>query len=435
MAHGSRVAGHAAAWAFVVMGSGCGGRTAFDAEQASEIDGAPLLSGAPSGPAEDAGLDPCPAAVPAGAGRPMTDNCSTRDGRSRVAGPSSPHVRWARQAPGTPMTYGGLSADASGSVYLATSASAGAASASLVRFDGSTGTIAWTQSIASSGVPALLLASGVYVYQPTLGAPDFAQVDPSTGVASGRTIPLSDGTPAVGSDGSFYGYNGDSGLAVARSTPDGRIAWQSGDLSQGTGSGNVVALGPGDLVLDTISFPNGAPWAVIALDPATGAERWRYAQAQPGVVSPARVRPDGSIAVQSMGGPSNQLLILESTGTLRATIDLGALGATSAQLSAVNADGSFLLADLSTIFKVTASGELAWMSPAFAEPEGVLYAARGRVIVADGAFLKGLSPATGEVAWTVPLVSASGGVKDMTLASGGAIVVLQGDGTLFGASD
>jgi outer membrane protein assembly factor BamB len=239
----------------------------------------------------------------------------------------------------------------------------------------------------------------------------------------------------VGSDGSFYGYNGDSGLAVARSTPDGRIAWQSGDLSQGTGSGNVVALGPGDLVLDTISFPNGAPWAVIALDPATGAERWRYAQAQPGVVSPARVRPDGSIAVQSMGGPSNQLLILESTGTLRATIDLGALGATSAQLSAVNADGSFLLADLSTIFKVTASGELAWMSPAFAEPEGVLYAARGRVIVADGAFLKGLSPATGEVAWTVPLVSASGGVKDMTLASGGAIVVLQGDGTLFGASD
>src|SRR5580658_6997237 len=100
------------------------------------------------------------------------------------------------------------------------------------------------------------------------------------------------------------------------------------------------------------------------------------------LVSPACVRPDGSIAVQAIDESSNQILILEPTGTLRATIDLGSIGAASGSLSAVNTDGSFLLADYSTIFKVTASGRLAWTSTA-AKPEGVLYDARGMAIVAD----------------------------------------------------
>ncbi len=440
-----------AASAFAV---GCGGRTLPDTTDDVEDASAAFMTDVATSVAADAGPDPCPSAVIAGAGRPMPGNCSTRDGRSRVAGPASPHLTWTSHVPlgaSGAAAFGSLAADASGSVYVSISlgsstlADTPSDGSMLASFDGATGAMHWSATFATalSAAPLLLAGDVVdYFASDTSGATLFDRISVPTGAVTSSTfVPgLALPNPAVGADGAFYFVT--AFVAVARLDPDAMTAWQTAMLLPNGGAASAIALATGDLVLVSIE-PSGGASALLAIDPTTGTTRW--AKTWPGLgLSGPVVRPDGSIAIfvgpaLDAGSRANQsLVLLEPTGAIRSMVQLPDINAYA--ISAVAEDGSLLLAGVDPanqglLVSLTGSGQVRWNSMAPAGFVGqATIDARGTVIVVGQDAIVGLDPATGSPVWTLAAVNATG-IVDATLTRGGTIVVLETDGTLFGAGD
>jgi outer membrane protein assembly factor BamB len=423
------------------LAAACGGRTTLD------DPGAPgQTPGMQVSVTGDAGPDPCRSAVVAGAGRPMGRNCSTRDGRSRVTGPISPHVIWTTRI--SSGNFGALAADASGSVYVSHSLgdnlSDGAADGALLaRVDGATGNVDWSTTFRSALSSASLLPVGgqvdFFASDPS-GAGVIEQLEAQTGSTRSSHAEANDWAlpqPAVGADGSLYAgtYSG-----VARLAADGTPSWTNGSLLPGGGGVSEIALGLDDLVLATVE-PSGGAAALVALDPATGATRWTQTWRQGAMEDPI-VRPDGSVVVlvgHPIGGASD-IVVFEATGAVRAVIGVEQVGLTLVTISVVAQDGSFVLAGYDAarnnfLVDLTSTGELVWRAQV---PGGYLAAAtvdlRGTVMVAGPEEIRGLALTNGQDLWTLPAVDASP-IVDATLTSSGGIVALEMDGTLFGAND
>jgi hypothetical protein len=144
----------ALALSFVAVLPGCGARTELsqgsgeDSGQAADAGVSPDVVAACSVVANAS--DPCPSALLPGAPRAMLANCSTRDGRSRVVGPTSPHVTWSAQVipSSDEESFMELAADASEGVYLVAGGFQAnpdsTTASSFMRIDASTGHLDWS---------------------------------------------------------------------------------------------------------------------------------------------------------------------------------------------------------------------------------------------------------------------------------------------------
>ncbi|MFI5297648.1 MAG: hypothetical protein ACHREM_06070 [Polyangiales bacterium] len=347
----------------LALALGCGARTELLGARNSAIgDGA-------IGADASLELDRCPSALLAGAPRAIAGSCSTRDGRSRVAGPTAPHVLWRSSvpSPADPAAFTQvvtLASDASGNAYaLLKPSSDNAGLDRLLRLDGATGAVRWdTQFVPVQGIsatPTILVDGEIDVVASQFDpVPSLARFDAISGMLS--TTPFSNGivgrdpSPAVGADGaSYYAYLTTveplGGLVVSRLRPDTTVDWTSIDFaSLGAPSGgspgayalSSIALGDNDLVL-LAAYVYGSASSdttrLLALDPTDGSLRWSAVIGGELKAGPI-VASDGSIVVLSMDTSTTpQLTVYEPTGAVRHTVEPGT-GISA--LYAIAADGT-----------------------------------------------------------------------------------------------
>jgi outer membrane protein assembly factor BamB len=466
----------------------CGSRTTLDLGLSSE--GRDAASDAPrddSSSGTDASRDTdalqfdagpivgCPSALLPGAPRAMFANCSTRDMRSRVFGPTAPHVTWV-----TPVimdasgrsSFVGLAADASGSAYLVVG-DGDADNGALVRVDAATGIVQWTtpfEPLPPSYMAPLLLSNGAleFVAAPAMGAGIVLdQFNVATGQDTPASFPLSQAPssedPAVGADGSLYvAYPpslGSSDLVVSRLSVDATtITWTTPTLRSllpsdvsplATEFPSTLALGLDGLVIVplTVDGRDSLPVVfVLGLDPTRGSVRWVRPLSGQLLGGPA-VAKDGSIAIllgpafSTTGGPeATSLVVLEPSGEKRHETSLGALG--TAGLLAVAEDGTVLIGTensesalgYSTLLAVDATGQEKWtlgMDGLFT----LTIDERGTIFAVVRLGILGLDPTDGHVSWSLHAPRPGVSVLDLSLTSSGGIVAEESDGTVFGASD
>lgn len=462
----------------VVLG-GCGARSGLDlfAQSASLDGGASVLEDGSSGPDTGSGPDSgsddlCPSAISGPSA--MSRNCSTRDGRSRVLAPRSPHVTWTTKLPldGPYIGPGALSTDASGHVYVVSTDQFGAEATSAIRrVNASDGTIDWTTPIVpddNTGKAVLLSAGGVDLF--AYGMADQVSLftfAPASGTSTSTTLGLDlydllTGL-AVGTDGSLYFiYEDDSepespSAYVTRVAPDGTTLWRSADIQtlsppalypqDGANPGDV-ALGVGDLVVvinDVLaeSSENSELCVAIALDPATGKTLWTSTPAVTGTLSGGPViRPDGSVAALLGNGPSSTLVNFDpATGAF--TIQV--LPSASNGLFAVTREGVILAGmgmatgnGIEGVSAIAEDGTVLWTQPRALD---ATIASDGTVIARAGTAGGGatsilaLDVATGATKWELQPPVSGPTIWYVALTSEGGVVGEQADGTLFGASD
>ncbi|MFI5301547.1 MAG: hypothetical protein ACHREM_25950, partial [Polyangiales bacterium] len=341
---------------------GCGARTELVFGHAAAIGDASAIGA-------DAAVgtrDVCPSALLTGAPRPIAGECSTRDGRSRVTGPTAPHILWQTAVPpntdpANAFFIAGLAADASARAYVVAAPNSGADISRLLAFDAVSGAIDWdvvyTPSSQGDGLPVLLTDGALEIV--ATGASYRASIDrfdavagtfTTTAIAAGSDV--IDLSPAIGADGAMYvAYTANAGSARARSVvtrlhADTTIAWTSVDLATlgpPPDAGNDVfpsriALAQNDLVLLVTSIIGTSPIKslLVALDPSDGVVRWTAPLDGQLLGGPA-IAPDGSIALLAGAPPSAKLEVFEATGALRREIDLGR---SSAALYAIGLDGT-----------------------------------------------------------------------------------------------
>jgi hypothetical protein len=422
--------------------AGCGARSDLDLVVGATAAGAP---------------DRCPSAV-AGP-KPMAGNCSTRDGRSRVAAPSAPHLTWSTKLPTDSTGQVGPSAlatDAAGHAYVVTTGEEDESVAALRRVGTADGSVDWTQPIAPDSethTPIVLASGGVDLF--AYGGQTTDEVftfDPATGASASTTFGFSlyDAPPdiAVGADGSLYVQHADNvGEAdphtyVSRVAPGGAVLWTSADLGTlgptpdfpGDVFPSILALGKDDLVVVAVDDLTGKldVTVVDAFDPATGATRW--STTLPGAYGGGPVvRPDGSIAVMITSTGSNAISILDpATGAAKTSpIPIGVF-----EIHGATLDGALLMGvdpgqGVTGLAAIDGDGAVLWTG---AGTSNATIASDGTVL-SFGPTLVALDGATGATKWSLSPPAASACVIDAALTSDGRIVALQCDGTLFGASD
>ena len=395
----------------------------------------------------------CPSAILAGSPLPMLGNCSTRDGRARVLGPTSPHLTWTTPAPAALAIGGFVAADATGGVYLAAAPIEGTAPIpTFGRVDGTTGNVDWSVALPASTVASLspfLDPSGTILdVANTATGPVIEAFDPATGAVMGTPLAasLADiGIPAVGSEGSLYvqyvtevGMSSQQGI-VSRLLPDRTVAWTTKNLSVGPtafGGFLTLALGHRDVVVAVTTDTTGSLSIVYALSSETGATIWStdiHAQAVNGPV----IGPDGSIAVVALDAvdPSSGLLyILEPTGSVRATTTVP-----GQNVFAIGVDGTIIIGG-EGMTAVSATGTILWTNTV-GLVLGATIDAAGTVVATFEGSVFGFDLSTGATLWSLqpPAVpSDSGppcrGIQSTTLTSSAGLVGI-GCGVLFGASD
>jgi PQQ-like domain len=432
----------ACAAALLVLG--CGSRSQLDALGVSG-------TGSGGGVVAPVG-DPCPAAV--SGPKAMAGNCSTRDGRSRVAAPSAPHVTWTTKLPGGSFEQAGPSAiatDASGHAYVMTWGNDHLSMAALRRVSVVDGSIDWTAPFlldGQTGAPIVLSHGGVDLFAlDATGTQNFDAVftfDSATGASMSTTFgfDLDDapGDVAVGVDGSLYVTHEDGETAsVSRVAPDGTVLWTSVDFGalappgmNGTLflDGTRIALGKGDLVVVAgyIGTPTGDDTtSVIALDPATGSARWTTTLAGGFVGGPA-VHADGTIVLLT---DWTQLVVLDpEKGTPTTKTVAGKLS----EMFAVTTGGVVLAgsdtASGTDLVAIGSDGSTLWSGPT-----GKATIASDGTVISFGAEITALDGASGQMKWQLSPPVPGTCIVDGALTSEGGIVALQCDGTLFGASD
>jgi hypothetical protein len=228
----------------------CGARSSLDvgaggndASVASTDDGSTLSTDAAL--PHDGALvlhDRCPSAVQVGAPLSVVGNCSTRDGRARLAGPKAPRVTWTIADTDFEQEYGfslnGIAAaDGLGGVYLGSNAEQ--AEPTLVRIAGATGTIDWRARLSGLVLDAFFMRpQGLEALSARGGASETDHFDPSTGAITatglGRTYNQV-ALPALGAEGSLYVASlqrgadpGEFYIAISRILPDSTAAWTVG---------------------------------------------------------------------------------------------------------------------------------------------------------------------------------------------------------------
>jgi outer membrane protein assembly factor BamB len=289
---------------------GCGGRSQLDVDVGSGTGSGSTASG-----------DVCHAAV--SGPKPMAGNCSTRDGRSRVAAPTAPHVTWTAKlptdssgelGPGSPGgeilwtsvdlgTLGPVPADdgevdpstiALGTddlvvIVVGVLAAGGQESAVASAFDPATGATRWTTTLPGglTGGP-MIRSDGTIVALTSAGvAGDLVLLDPGTGAATTAPLPT----------GVFEVYAVTEGGAVI------------GGLDAAKGGG-IIAIGDDGTTLWTNPNGYGATIAsdgtiitfgleIAAIDPATGETMWTLAPPgpQPCIMDAALTSDRGIVAL------------------------------------------------------------------------------------------------------------------------------------------
>ncbi len=399
----------------------------------------------------------CPAAV--SGPKPMAGNCSTRDGRSRVAGPSAPHVTWTVTLPTDSSGEVGpgtsIATDAAGHAYVVTTGEADETQAALRRIDAASGTIDWTDPISpdgETGTPIVLASGGVDLFAYQKDTDSVFTFDPSSGASTSTTfgVSLYDAPKdlAVGMDGSLYVTHANGvGTAlqttfVSRVAPGGEVLWTSVDLgtlgptpeNDGEVDPSTIALGQDDLVVILVDVPAaGGQDSTIAsaFDPATGATRWSTTLPG-GLTGGPMIRPDGTIVATTNAGVSGDLVILDP-GTGAATT--APLPTGVFEVFAVTEGGAIIgaldAAKGGGILAMGPDGTTLWTNP---NGDAATIASDGTIIV-FGITIAGIDGATGETVWEVTPPGAHPCTVDGALTSDGGIVALLCTGTLFGASD
>ena len=444
----------------IVTALACGSRTGLESPSGAAGSSSGGGSGGSGSSSGGVGIpqDPCPSAV--SGPKPMFGNCSTRDGRSRVTAPTSPHVTWTAKLPTDSTGQVGLSAvstDASGNAYVVTTGEVDESTAALRRVNGASGAIAWTTPIMpdeETTTPIVLASGGVdmFAYGKSYSDSVFT-FDPATGSSTSTTFGFSlyyaPSNLAVGADGSLYVTHQD-GVGTVKTTtyvsrvgPDSAVRWTSVDLAtlgptpqynDGEISPSTIALGKDDLVVifSYVLVKAGEVSVALAFDPATGAELW--SQAIDGeVVGGPVVRADGTIVavIDGMNGTSSLVTLKPDSGALTTLpLSMGVF-----QILAVTVDG-VIIASADTggsvmgLVALAEDGSVLWTSSA----ERATIASDCTVITFDKT-IQGLDGATGMVKWDLAPPAPSECIMDAALTSAGGIVALQCDGTLFGASD
>jgi hypothetical protein len=418
---------------------GCGARTEFG----DIVVGDSAPSGSGRSP-----LDVCPSAVLAGAPKPMTGNCSTRDGRMRADAPSAPHIRWTTHVPvlsggSNALGITGLVTDASGNTFVSSYEGYGYAPA-FRKIDGQ-GNISWASNFDHGPTPFLMANDSLFLSE---GPPVvLSVVDPKSGSLSQTGAfgfeHRNAQDPAIGRDGSIYfaheiGANF-ADLAVSRANADGTIAWTSEGLSSLLGTTAIdldlseVALGNDDMVLIAASVGEGSDGSAIvcAFDPVTGRSSWTHTLTG-AMSSDVRVRPDGSLVVShyARAGGAAELTILKPTGELlhdwTRPIAFGHAVALASNGDLLLSNGDSLVAASGT------DGASLWTKPITIIDATIT--TNGRVIATDASTISAFDFSSGDVAWTLSAPTATPLIGS-TLTSDGTVIGVQSDGTVFGASD
>jgi hypothetical protein len=422
---------------------GCGARSQLDALATTSTSGG------------GAG-DPCPSAVTGP--RAMTGSCSTRDGRSRVAAPTAPHVTWTTKLPTDSSGTLGTSAIAtggSGEAYVVTEGAFDESVAALRRVSVTGGTIEWAAPITpdeQTSTPVVLASGGVdlFAYDASTTQSLFT-FDASSGTSTSTTFGVSlydSGLDvAVGADGSLYvTHSNDVGEAspmtfISRIAPGGAVLWTTADLGTlgpppqfGDVDPSVVALGKDDLVVVLVGVITASGDFVVAdaFEPATGVPRWSTTIAGSTVGGPV-VMADGTIAaLVDVTGPTSSLVLLDTEGMPTISpLASGAFeifGVTTGDLIIAGADTGN---GVSGIVALRRDGSLAWTFPG---PGAATLDGKG-TILAYGPNITALDEATGATKWQLTPPVTTPCVIDAALASDGSMVALLCDGTLFGARD
>lgn len=428
----------------------CGARTPLDLGASDAAAGAAGSGGAA------VGQDPCPSAVDGP--KAMYLSCSTRDGRSRVRAPASPHTQWTTLLP---TGEGGLGlssivADSKGNVYVATGNNLDSDGA-FRRVKAATGAIAWTVPIRPSSAtetPVILKTGAIELYAYNASSQDSvfsfqADTGASTSTTFGFELYYAPGNHAVGSDGSRYLVHS-SGVGTANShtfisrvSSSGTVTWTSADLAsmlppptvEGMVSTSLIALGQNETVVVVIDVwgPEGSGGHALALAPGSGAKLWSTAfQGQP-LGGPA-VMPDGSIAI--IAGPANAPRIVRfdpgSGSPVIAPVSLGLTKIFAVTRTGIILAGTNQGSGIDGIAAIASNGSALWtrsldVRDATVDSEGM--------IVAFGKTITGLDAANGKTRWEYAAPGAGSCLAAAALTSDGKIVGLQCDATLFGAGD
>lgn len=218
-----------------------------------------------------------------------------------------------------------------------------------------------------------------------------------------------DGTVYLGADdGKVYAYNGATGAIRWAVT----VQRQGVDASAAVGAGGVVYVGAGH--------------AMVALDPVTGAEKWRFATAGD-VESSPNLSVDGTLY---FGADDARLYALESsTGALRWYFDFPD-GSDTDSSPALGSDGTVYIGSNSGMLYALEgrSGALKWSFAAVDEISGApALGADGTVYVTALNAAKSevrvyaLDGASGYLRWVSSLPSAS--AKSVALGADGTVFV------------
>lgn len=251
---------------------------------------------------------------------------------------------------------------------------------SIVAFDVGTGAVAWSQSPFVSFRPAGLAVHGGRVFAAEAVA---AAVDAETGRLLWK-VPLSESASLAypgADDRAFYTVTTDN-TAYALDAETGAVRWAvplGTDWWDGTGSGVGRGVAAADGVVyvagDRAYPPNGfhSDGVVVALDAATGRERWRY------------VNGDGAGPRATIGAPvvAGDLLLL-----------------------ADNKGGAFIALDRATgreRWRVTTGLEYGGPAQAPVVADGVAYG------TAQDTFVYAIDLASGRVLWKAYPEDTSGG--------------------------
>lgn len=233
---------------------------------------------------------------------------------------------------------------------------------------------------------------------------------------------------------------GDSGTGPGSWRADRRIRWMYGVGTEIYYGSPALSPDEATVYVGTSASAGGQESpdnALIALDVATGAPRWRFALGSAEVRSSPAVAADGSVTVlverrnSSPALPQFELVRLSATGVQSWRRPLGAPGARvdvgfSAPTIAV--DGSVYVAT-DSLYKVTSAGEIAWSALSTGEDlrASAALGANGTVYFAShNVPLTALHPDSGRVLWSLPL-----GINDHVLAT----PAIGGDGAIYIATN
>lgn len=435
----------------------CGSRSGLTLPSAGDGGGG---SGATAGTSGSGGIAPdddrCPSAI-AGPSA-MWGNCSTRDGRARVALPKQPHLTWTQQLP-TDGGQLGLSAVVTGAeneAYVVTG-KVSSVEGQFRRVRAGQGTSDWMFGISTdqSTVKPVVMSNGIVdlfarddSYQTSMF--QFDELGNYSTTTFGFDFYNVPPNPAVGIDGSLYLVHWEAvGTAnaaafVSRVRPDGFVAWTTPPLAKLVGASSdggsvfpsMIALGDHDTPVTVVESvaSSGIESAVLALDPSNGAVRWRTSFSGQRLGGPA-VRPDGSIAL--LAGPLSEarLVLLEpQTGTPA----IHSLSVRVFEIFAVTRSGVVIAGlddgdGLSGVVALDGGGTPLWSQPVV--PRSVALASDGTLVIFTAPSLVALDVANGATKWELPLPHPSSCLLDGAPTSSGGLVGIQCDGTLFGAGD